>query len=236
MSDRLSRKEIRHDKFVEDVESVYSLAARNRKQVVIALVAVLAIAAAVWGWVVYQRSNERKAQAALAEAISVLDAQDPAPATPGVPPPAANDAQKLAKAQPMFAAVSSKYSGTEAADVAELYLARVAASRGDFAAAKTKLQGFVSKHPDHLLAGGAQLSLYEMQLQGPAGPKEVIAAVEKELAKSDTVLPKDALLALLARAYEASGSQDKARDVYQRIVNEFPDSPYTIDAQRKLAV
>jgi len=235
MSERLSRKDIKHDRFVEDVETAYSFAKDNRRNVLLGACAVVLLIAAIWGFFILRKSQERKAQVVLAEAIAVIEASDAPPATATAPAPAANDAQKLAKAQPMFAAVTEKYPNTDAADIAQLYLARIAAARGDVETAKTRLQQFVREHGDHLLAGAAQLSLYEMQLQGAVGAKEVIAEVEKQLGSDDTILPKDALLALLARAYEASGSQDKARDVYQRIVNEFPESPYTIDAQRKLA-
>lgn len=236
MSDKLNRKEIKHDRFVEDVGVAYDFARTNRNQVIALAVGAVVIALAIWGFFVYRSSRENKAQSALADAITVMETSTgTADPTSTAAPQFKSEQEKLAKAEPMFSAVAEKYSGTDASDVADLYLARIAASRGDAARAKERLQSFIRDHGDHMLAGAAQLSLYELQLQGGAGAKEVISEVEKELGKDDSPLPKDALLSMLARAYEMTGAPDKARDVYQRIVNEFPDSPYTIDAQRKLA-
>ena len=48
------------------------------------------------------------------------------------------------------------------------------------------------------------------------------------------VLPADSLLVLLAHSYEVQGNEQKSRDTYRRIVTEFPDSPFALEAQRRV--
>ena len=67
------------------------------------------------------------------------------------------------------------------------------------------------------------------------GP-QIVTEVQAQLAKpaDQAVLPPDTLLVLLAHAYDAQGQIEKSRDAYRRIATEFPDSPYAIEAQRKI--
>ena len=197
---------------------------------VVVVVAALLIGAGV---LIYLQKKERDAQARLGEAISIFDAPvgDAAPASA---PKYKDENEKIAKAEPIFVEVTKNYGGTDAADVAEIYLARIAASRGDLASAKTKLQSFLRAHPDHILAGTVEMSLMDLRLATDP-PKDLIVDLENQLEQDETRLPKDAILVLLARANELQGDAIKAREAYQRIVNEYPDSAYAIDAQRKIA-
>ena len=65
----------------------------------------------------------------------------------------------------MFRDVQKKYSGTDASDVANLYLARIAASRNDVASARKLLEAFIAEHPKHLLVGAARYSLYQLRIE-----------------------------------------------------------------------
>jgi tetratricopeptide (TPR) repeat protein len=56
----------------------------------------------------------------------------------------------------------------------------------------------------------------------------------KRAIESDSAAPKDALLFLLAQVYEKNGAASDARAIYQRIVNDYPASPYRTDARQKL--
>jgi TolA-binding protein len=41
------------------------------------------------------------------------------------------------------------------------------------------------------------------------------------------------MLLLLAHAYDAQGNDAKSKEAYRRIITEFPDSPYALEAQRR---
>ncbi|HVT43764.1 MAG TPA: tetratricopeptide repeat protein [Thermoanaerobaculia bacterium] len=232
MAEKLIRKEIKHDKFVEDVNIAYGYLQKNRPVLFLAIAGVAALIAATWGVFAYREAQERKAQARLGEAITILGA--PVSETPqGAGPVYRTEEEKTTKAQPILEEVAKEYGGTDAADIAELFLARLAATRGDLETARPKLERFVREHGDHVLAGGAQLSLYEMDLASGRA-RDLITELERKLNDKSKILPNDALLALLARAYQAADDRVKAREAYQRLVNEYPDSPYAIDAQREL--
>ena len=133
----------------------------------------------------------------------------------------------------MFKDVQKKYSGTDASDVANLFLARIDASRNDVAGAKKLLQDFINEHPKHLLVGAARYSVYQLRIDAGEGP-QVAQELQAQIGKPDSPLPSDTLLVLLAHAYDAQGNTDKSKETYRRIVTEYPDSPYAVEAQRRV--
>ncbi len=237
MSDRLNRQQMKHDRFVDEVGTAYVYANSHRRPLFLAIGALVLLGVLAYAFTAWRSGEEAKAQAKLAEAIAVMDspvtegAESATPPQPNVVQYKSED-EKLGKAEPMFKQVVSEYSGSDAADVANLYLARIDGWRGKPVEARKKLESFIKDHPDHLLGASARLSLLEIRIT--AGEHaEVARELQGQLDKEDSYLPQDSILALLARSYEAAGDEAKARDTYQRIVNEFPDSPYMLDAQRK---
>lgn len=235
--DRQHRHDLKHDKFVDEI-GVLSGKARDNQRILLLLAGgLIAIAAIVYGIFWYLGNKEDNAQEALAVAIETFDAPvgDP-PADQQVPqtgPRFKTEAEKIVAAEKQFKDVQSKYSGTDASDVAGLYLARIAASRGDTKAARPMLEAFVKDQDDHILAGAARFSLYQMRIEGGEAA-QVAVELNAELAKAEPSLPGDSLLVLLAQAYETQGDTTKSREAYRRITNEFPDSPYVIEAQRRV--
>ena len=144
-----------------------------------------------------------------------------------------NGCPAQAAAEKQFKDVQAQFSGTDAADVADLYLARIEAQHGNTASAPKRLEHFVSAHPKHMLVGGARYSLYQLRIDAGEGP-QVAQELQAQIGKPDAPLPSDTLLVLLAHAYDAQGNADKSKDAYRRIVTEFPDSPYAVEAQRKV--
>ncbi len=234
MADRFSRKEIKHDKFVEEMQTAYAVARRNAPAVVWAVGAALVLIAVIAGFTLWRTRQENAAQKRLAEGIRIAEAPLAAAGeTAPAPGTYASEQERTAKAEPVFREIVDKHGSTDAADVASLYLAKMEIARGDVAAARKKLEAFVDEHSDHLLAQAARVSLLDLRIAAGEA-QQVIADLEKDVASTEGALPQDVALTMLARAYEAAKQPQKARDAYQRIVNEYPDSPYTLEAQRKL--
>jgi TolA-binding protein len=231
--DRQHRRDLKHDKFVDEI-GVLSGRARDNQRVLIGIAVVaLLIAAAAYGFYFYRDNRERKAQDQLAIAIDTIESPV---ATPNQPNPQAkfkSEADRTTAAEKQFKDVKANYGGSDAADVAGIYLARIGVARGDIAGARALLQGFINDHPKHLLAGSARYSLYQLRIQAGEA-QQVSQELTAELAKKDPVLPGDTLLVLLANSYDAQGNEQKSRDAYRRIVTEFPDSPFALDAQRRV--
>jgi tetratricopeptide (TPR) repeat protein len=231
--DRQHRRELKHDKFVDELGTLSSRARDNQRLLLTLTVALVVISAIVYGIFFYRSDRERKAQTALATAI---DTNDSPLITPGQEIPGAKfktDAEKTAAAEKQFKDVQAKYSGTDAADVADLYLSRFEASRGDTTGARKRLQDFVNDHPKSVLVGNVRYSLYQLRIENGEAP-QVANELNAELAKpADAALPPDTILVLLAHAYDAQGNNDKSKETYRRITQEYPDSPYATEAVRR---
>ncbi len=231
--DRQHRRELKHDKFVDEVGVLTTRARENQLLLIIIAAAALVIAGVSYGVSFYRSTEERKAQDALAVAIDTVESPLINPQTPNRQARFKSEAERTAAAEKQFKEVQAKFGGTDAADVAGLYLARITSSRGDLATARTLLQKFVADHPKHLLVGAARYSLYQLRIDGGEA-SQVVGELNAELAKQEPLLPADSLLVLLAHAYEVQGNDQKSRDAYRRIVTEFPDSPFALEAQRRV--
>jgi len=74
------------------------------------------------------------------------------------------------------------------------------------------------------------------ETQAAAGQYDKAIAVYKDLsARKDGDLPVDGVLMQLGKAYARAGKPAEARQAYQRILDEFPQSPYASLATRELA-
>jgi TolA-binding protein len=236
--DRQHRQDLKHDKFVDEIGTLSTRARENQRLLLTITAAAVAIAVIAYGIVFYRSNREEKAQAALSAAIDTMDSPLlPANPEPGQQPPVGakyrTEAERNGVAEKQFRAVQSSYSGTDAADVSKLYLARLDASRGDIASARTLLQQFISDHPKHILVGTARYSLYQLRIDNGEAA-QVVSEVNAEVNKTDPILPSDTLLVVLAHAYASQGDEAKSRDAYKRIATEFPDSPYALEAQRRM--
>jgi len=215
--------------------SLSTKARENQRLILMGIGAVVLLALAVYGAFVWRSSQEQKAQDALSSAITTVDSPL-LPAAGAQPIPGAKfktDAERTAAAEKQFKEVTTKYSGSDAADVAGLYLARFDATRGDVTTARQLLQKFVSDHPDHVLVGSARFSLYQLRIENGESA-QVANELQAEIAKPTPVLPPDTLLVLLAHAYDAQNNGVKAKEAYKRITTEYPDSPYALEAQRRV--
>ena len=231
--DRQHRRDLKHDKFVDEVGHLTDRARANQRILYLIGAAAIAIALGAYGFYFYRGSQEAKAQSALAKAIETIESPLIVEASPNKDARFKTDAEKNAAAEKEFKAIQSSYGGTDAADVANIYLARISASRGDIAGARKQLQQFIDEHPDHLLVGGARYSLYALRIDGGEA-QQVATELNAEVSKTEPVLPPDSLLALLAHAYDVQGNTQNARETYRRIVTEFPDSPFVLEAQRRI--
>jgi TolA-binding protein len=231
--DRQTRRDLKHDKFVDEVGALGEMVRSNARNLALAGAGALVLMAIIGGYFYYRSNREQSAQTRLGEAIATMDS--PLKVDNQQIPNARfkTDAERSAAAEQQFKAVNHDYAGTDAADVADLYLARLAASRGDLAAARPKLQAFIDSHSKVVLASSARYSLYQLRIDNGEAAK-VTAELEQQLAGGEQLLPPDSILSLLARAYQAQGNTQKTKETFRRIVTEYPDSPYALDAQRQL--
>src|SRR5437763_15986014 len=122
--DRQQRRDLKHDKFVDEIGSLSARARENQRLLLTIAAAAVIIAVLAYGIYFYRSNREQKAQIALGAAIETIES--PLIAAPGAQPvPGAKyktEAERGAAAEKQFKDLESKYSGTDAADVASLYI------------------------------------------------------------------------------------------------------------------
>lgn len=231
--DRQTRQAIKHDKFLDELNHAYSFAQDNRRVLILAAIVVGVLAIAAAGFAGYFSRQETAAQLLLANGIDIMQTQV-GEQVPGTTTTYDTDEAKVKAAEAVFRQVLDAYGSSDAADIARLYLAQLEAGRGEFEPAREKFERFIADHPDHILAGSAEMSLLNLRLAS-GDVDGVISELQSRIDGEEGRLPRPALLAVLAQAYDMKGERDKATEAYRRIANEFPDSPYSLDAQRRLA-
>jgi tetratricopeptide (TPR) repeat protein len=236
MSQRLTRKEIKRDQIGEWLEHSATAVKSHRRGIVVAVVAVVAAAALAGGGFWWLATQAARANEQLARATKVYAAPIEAVPKPDDPdaPSFADEASRRARAEELFEELRSGHPWADAADLAEVYLGRIAVDQGDLDGAAERWRRFIDDHPDHVLAGEVRVNLLAVgRQQGKAA--EVAAELEGMLAQGpdERPLPGDVILFELAQTYEQLGRDDDAKSTYGRLVEEHPQSPYTAAARQK---
>ncbi len=180
----------------------------------------VAIAAAVVGGFLYYQNQQNKNQEALAamfQAEYYLEADSLSKALNG-------DGQYQG-----FKAVADEYGSTKAGNLANFYTGVIYLKQGKFAEALNYLEEFNS---DDLLLQSRAYSLQgdaQLELNKPA---EAAALYEKAASHKANDFFSPQYLMKAAMAYEAANQHDKAADIYDRIVADFPLSQEVTDAKK----
>jgi predicted Zn-dependent protease len=209
---------------------------RREALAVIAIVAVIAIAAiGYYGW---RQHVQAKAHSLLAEALAVRDARvgpPPAPGTPSTGGPGFATERERAQAGLMkFKVVADAYPSTDAGLYARYQQAATYMSLENPTQAAATYQQVVDRAGSNSIYGQmARLGVAEAQTR--AGQYDQAINTFKELSmRKDGPLPVDGILMQLGRTYLVAGKRADAQQTFNRLVEEFPESPYTSDARREL--
>jgi len=146
----------------------------------------------------------------------------------------ASEAERRSASRLDLEACRERYGSTASGRLASGYLGRIAADSGDTAKARELWTGYLeAAGRDHAMGIGVQLNLYSLDRAEGRG-EELAASLRGAVATESSSLPKDALLFELAVTLAQLGDEDGARETFQRVVNEFPDSGYAIRARQQL--
>ncbi len=104
---------------------------------------------------------------------------------------------------------------------------------GTPAQAATAYQQVIDKAGNRIVGQMARLGLAEAQ--SVQGQYDAAINTFKEMAqRKDGPLPIDGILMQLGRTYLVAGKRSDAQQTFNRLVEEFPDSPFNADAKREL--
>jgi tetratricopeptide (TPR) repeat protein len=235
MSQRLSRKQIKRDEFMESVGgAIEYVRGHLRKLVAAAILLVVAALATAVGFGLRERQS-RRADAALAQALQVhgapIDPDTPDPDDPTAPTFA--DARSRAqRARELFERVVENHGRSDAARIATVFLATLAVQEGDPERARALWSEFLDRGPDHMLAAEVRVNLMVLDRAEGRG-EELVQQLRDMLGSADAGVPPDLLWYQLGLTLEELGRSAEAADAYRRIIEDFPQSAYAAEARSR---
>ena len=201
----------------------------------IALVVVLVVG--IGGYVSYRNRVEGNAYAQLAAALSIEEARVGPPAAFGTQPTGGlsfvSVREKSQAALTKYKGIADQYPSSDAGLYARYRQAATYMTLGVPKSAIEAYQQVVSQGGDSVYARMAKLGLAEAQAQ--TGDYEAAITTFRDLSQQkDGPLPIDGLLLRLGRTQVEAGKATDAQQTLNRLVQEFPDSPFTADAKKEL--
>jgi TolA-binding protein len=197
------------------------------------LVGALALAVIAGGYFLWSERRQSRAHGLLAEAIVVQDARVSPPGTPAAAGTYPTERARMQAAAARFKTAADAYPSTDAGIYARYQEAVDQVALGNVAAATAAYQEIIRREGDSVNGQMARLGLAEAQAL--AGQYDQAINTFKEMAqRKDGPLPIDGILMQLGRTYREAGKPADAQQTFNRIVQEFPDSPFNQEAKREL--
>jgi TolA-binding protein len=214
----------------------------KQREIAVALGAVAVVAAGAIGYFLWHERVQARAHAMLAEAVTIEDARIVPPAAPGTPPaPGAaatagtfpTERARAEAALQKLKAVADKYPAIDAGLFARYEEATTLMTLGRPGDAASRYEDVIKRAGDGIYGQMARLGLAEARARGGQYDQAIVAF--KELAqRKEGPLPIDGVLMQLGRTYLEAGKPADARQTFNRLVEEYPDSPFTGEARREL--
>jgi tetratricopeptide (TPR) repeat protein len=229
-----TRHQLKEDQFRTTAKETASWVVAHRQKLIYAGIAVAVVLAIVAGTWAYIQQQDEAAGVALGHALQVYQAPVTSAGLPPMPETTSfaspQDRAKASHAE--FAKVAEKYSHTNSAEMARYFMGLTDFETGNTAAAEKELKEVADSRRSDVaaLAKFALASLYRNQ-----GKDAQAVPLYKDLIEhpTNTVAKSQAQLAL-ASVYEQKQPQD-ARNLYQQVQKENPDSPAAQMAANRLS-
>lgn len=231
------KRSIKEDELVSGFERLAAWTLGHKQQVQYGLLAAVVLIGGSWGWSAWQLRQTRLAEAAFASGLEIFLAPVRGELAPGAEPPASTrvfeaPAEKYKQAAAAFDGVERRFGGHPVAVRARYFGALARAEAGETAEANKTLEQLAARAGDGLEPALARLALAE-QLR-KQGQLDAAAEAFRKLAEDPGwPLPKDYALMELAQSLDEAKKAEQARAAYQRLVDEFPASPYASEARRR---
>ncbi len=226
---RIKRKELKRNDLAETFGRTVDYVSHHRRGATEAIGATVAVLLLAAGFFIFRGWREHQAGRELSLALEILEAplaSDPAAASAARTFPSAEARESEAAKHLEDAA---KKGSTDAGKAASVILAARKAKPA--AAVETLSKAARDGSPE--VAAVAEIDAARL-LAADGKTTEAIDRLKRAIESPESLVPKDALLFTLAETYEKAGSAADARATYQRIVNDYPNSPYRSDAQGKI--
>ena len=238
---RTERHKLKENELSHAIAEASARFSENRGTFGSVVVVVLLVALGAGGYWAWKTRTETRAQLVLGDALAVIQSpvEDPKPVNGKVtqaPNTYPTVAARAAAAVTKFAAVYGTYPSTNAGIAARYHAAAALAMLGRYDEAATRFQEVVDRAGTTQFYGRmAQLGRIEAQVQAKQFDQAIAAAQALANNTTDEALPRDAVLMELGRVYAAAGKKTEAKQTFDRVVAEFPESPYADEARQLTA-
>jgi tetratricopeptide (TPR) repeat protein len=226
---RIKRKELKRNELAETFGRTVDYVSHHRRGATEAIAAAVAVLVLTAGFFLFRSWSEHQAGKELSAALEILEsplASDPTAASAPRTFPTA-DARESEAAKLLRQA--AKKGGSDAGRAAQVILA----ARMEKPAAAAETLAKVARRARAEVAAVAEIDVARL-LASQGKTSEAIDRLKRAIESPETSTPKDALLFTLAETYEKAGASGDARATFQRLVNDYPNSPYRSDAQGKI--
>ena len=227
---RIKRKELKRNDLAETFGKTVDYVSHHRRGATEAVAAVIAVLVLGAGFFLFRGWRAHQAGTELSAALEILEsplASDPAAASAPRTFPSAEAREAEATKHLRDAA---KKGSTDAGRAARVILAARAEKPAGAVDTLTKS----AREARSEVAAVAEIDAARL-LAAEGKTTEAIDRLKRAIESPESSAPKDALLFTLAETYEKAGSAADARATYQRIVNDYPNSPYRSEAQQKIS-
>jgi TolA-binding protein len=207
---------------------------RNETTALVAGIVVIgALALGYYGW---REHVQTKAHGLLAQAMAVQDARVGPPPAPGTPAGGLyfpTERERSQAALTKFKVAADAYPSTDAGIYARYQEGATSLALGTTPGAIAAYEQVIKESGDGFYGQMARLGLAEAQAR--AGQYDSAINTFKELAqRKDGPLPVDGILMQLGRTYLEAGKKADAQQTFNKLVEEYPESPFSGDARKEI--
>jgi len=229
MKEKVTRKDLKRNDLAETVGRTVEYMTSHRKGVTEAGAVAVGAALLIGSFFLVKLYRENRAGHELSAGLEALQA--PLATDLGASSSPLTFASAAARDQAADGHLrnAAAYSGTTPGRAAAVILAARTARGGSAVDTFTR----AARDGKAEVAAAAEIDAARL-LASQGKTTEAIDRLKRAIESSATTVPKDALLFALAQVYESSGASSDARATYQRIVSDYPNSPYRPDAREKL--
>lgn len=203
--DRLTRKELKSDRFATEVQHGVEYVNEHRKQLIRWISIGAGLLVAILAVYLYMQHQHTVRQEALAAAFKIQNAAV-GPAGNEFMQTYPTQAEKDQAAVKAFTEVATRYPGTEEGEIAEYFLAAIAADKGNMQEAERRFK-MVADSSNAAYASLAKLALapiYQSQGKGAEGEKLIRSVIDKPT----VLVSKEQATIALARLISATKPQE----------------------------
>ena len=208
----------------------------RKREATFVVAAIVIVGTVALGYVAWRDRIDSRAEAMLAEAMAVAKTRVGAPIAPGTPgagPSFPTERARTEAALVKFTAAADAYPETDAGIFARYRQAALEIALGNEVEAIAAYQQVIDLAADRIYGQMARLGLAEAQAK--SGQYDQAINAFKELAQlKDGPLPVDGILMRLGLTYRDAGKAADAQQTFNRLVEEFPVSPFSSEAKREL--